>query len=78
VWIFEGSAGGFGWVEKDVDTGLRTGRRVQVKDDQSAVSDELECWPKGVDETSPFFRKVRVEVEETSSVLHLSPSDRID
>ena len=27
-------------------TGLRTGRRIQVTDNQSAVNDELECWPK--------------------------------
>ena len=47
VWIFEGSAGGFGWVEKDLETGLRTGRRVHVKDDQSAVSDELEVLAQG-------------------------------
>ena len=62
---------GYAWVEKEVETGLRTGRRVQVVDNQSAVSDELECWPKDVDVTSPFFRKLRVETEETSSILRL-------
>jgi hypothetical protein len=46
VWAFEGSAGGYAWVEKELETGLRTGRRVQVTDSQSAVNDELECWPK--------------------------------
>jgi Protein kinase domain/WD40-like Beta Propeller Repeat len=72
IWMFEGSSGAFAWVEKDLETGLRTGRRVPVKDDQSAVGDELECWPKDVDVTSPFFRNVRVETAETSSVLRLS------
>ena len=43
----------------------------RVMNDQSAVNDELECWPKDVDVTSPFFRKLRVETEETSSVLRL-------
>ena len=60
---------------KEIETGLRTGRRVQVANDQSAVNDELDCWPKGVDVTSPFFRKLRVETEETSSILRL-PSTR--
>jgi hypothetical protein len=69
--VFEGSAGGFAWVEKEVATGLRTGRRVQVVNDQSAVNDEIDCWPKDVGTTSPFFRKLRVETDETSSVLRL-------
>ena len=72
VWTFEGSAGGYAWVEKEIETGLRTGRRVHVKDDQSAINDELECWPKEIDASSPFFRKLRVETEETTSVLRLS------
>ena len=78
LWVFEGSAAGFGWVEKDIETGLRTGRRVLVKNNQSAVNDELECWPKDVDVTSPFFRKVRVEAVETSSVLRLSARELTD
>jgi len=76
IWAFEGSAGGYAWVEKEVETGLRTGRRVQVVSDQSAVSDELDCWPKDIDATSPFFRKLRVETEETSAVL-LVPSREV-
>jgi len=75
VWVFEGSAGGYAWVEKTIETALRTGRRVQVTDTQSAVSDDLECWPRNVDATSPFFRKLRVETEETSSILRLPPSE---
>ncbi len=67
----------YAWVEKELETGLRTGRRVQVTDDQSAVNDELECWPEDVDVTSPFFRKLRVETEETSSILRL-PARRTD
>jgi hypothetical protein len=74
VWAFEGFAGRYAWVEKEVETGLRTGRRVQVAEDQSAVNDELDCWPKNVDATSPFFRKAWVETEETSTVLRLPSS----
>src|SRR4029079_16295638 len=40
VSTFEGSAGGYAWVEKDVETALRTGRRVQVTDNQNAVNDQ--------------------------------------
>jgi len=75
VWTFEGSAGGYAWVEKDVETGLRTGRRVQVGDNQSALNSELECWPKDVDATSPFFRKLRVEAEETALLLRFGARD---
>jgi protein kinase-like protein/WD40 repeat protein len=74
VWVFEGSAGRYAWVEKEIETALRTGRRLQVTENQSAVSDELDCWPKDVDVTSPFFRKLRVETEETSSILRLPRS----
>ena len=71
IWAFEGSAGNYAWVEKEVETGLRSGRRVEVTNDQNAASDELDCWPKNSGATSPFFRKLRVETEETSSVLRL-------
>src|SRR5262249_10945681 len=57
VWAFEESGGHYTWVEKEVETGLRTGRRVQVTEDGNAVSDERACWPANVDATSPFFRK---------------------
>jgi hypothetical protein len=78
IWAFEGSAGGYSWVEKDVETGLRTGHRVHVTDDQSAVNDRLECWPKGIDAASPFFRKLRVETEESTSVLRLAARQLAD
>jgi dipeptidyl aminopeptidase/acylaminoacyl peptidase len=78
IWTFEGSAGGYAWVEKEIDTGLRTGRRQQVADNQSAVNDDLECWPKDVDVTSPFFRKLRVETEEMSSILRLPRNKLVD
>jgi dipeptidyl aminopeptidase/acylaminoacyl peptidase len=74
VWTFEGSASGYAWVEKEIETGLRTGRRLQVTENQSVVSDELECWPRDVEPKSPFFRSVRLKTEETSVVLRL-PSD---
>jgi serine/threonine protein kinase len=78
VWAFEGSAAGYAWVEKEIETGLRTGHRVQVSDDRNAVNDDLDCWPKNVDVASPFFRKLRVETEETSSVLRLPPKTLLD
>ena len=75
VWGFEGSAGHYAWVERDIETRLRTGHRVEVKASQSAVYDDLECWPENVDVTSPFFRKLRVETEEASSILRLPRSN---
>ena len=78
IWTFEGSAGGYAWVEKEIETGLRTGRRVQVTDGQSAINDQLECWPANASVASPFFRKVRVETEELSTVLRLGSNELID
>ena len=78
VWAFEGAAGGYAWVEKEVETGLRTGNRVPVTVDQSAVDDHLECWPANVASTSPFFPRLRVETEEASSILRLSRAKLTD
>src|SRR5262249_18404911 len=78
VWGFEGSAGDFGWVEREIETGLRTGRRLKVKESQNAVSDHLGCWPENVEVTSPFFRRVRVETEETSSILRLARTNLVN
>jgi hypothetical protein len=78
VWTFEGSGGGYAWVEKEIETGLRTGRRAQVGDSQSAVADQLDCWPKNADPKSAFFRSVRVETKESSSILRLPPDYPID
>jgi hypothetical protein len=69
VWAFEGSARGYAWVEKDVETALRTGRRVQVTENQNSINDRLDCWPKGSDGQSLAFPTVRVLTEETSSIL---------
>jgi hypothetical protein len=78
LWGFEGSAGRYFWAERDVDTHQRTGRRIEVAASQSASDDELDCWPKNVDRTSPFFRKVRVEAEESSSLLRLPRSSLVN
>ena len=45
-----------GWKRRS-RRGLRTGRRVQVADDQSAVNDELTAGRRTSMPTSPFFRK---------------------
>jgi hypothetical protein len=78
VWTLEESPRGFVWVEKEVETALRTGRRIQVTEGQGAISDEPECWPKVVEETSPLFRRLRVETEETSSILRLQAAKLSD
>jgi Tol biopolymer transport system component len=71
VWAFEGSARHYRWVEREIEGQRRTGRRIDVNDDQSAVNDELDCWPPDADADSPFYRKLRVEKDETASVLRL-------
>jgi hypothetical protein len=78
IWGFEGSAGRYAWIERDVETRLRTGRRFEVRESQSAVNDDLDCWPEHVEVTSPFFRRLRVETEETSSILRLPRSGLVD
>jgi serine/threonine-protein kinase len=78
VWGFEGTAGHYVWVERDVETGLRTGRRVEVKATQDAVNDDIECWPRDVTADSPFFRKIRLETEEATSVLRLPAGNLVD
>jgi len=71
IWGFEGSGGRYLWAERDVETRLRTGRRIEVAAEQDANNDDLDCWPRDIAVTSPFFRKLRVETEETSSILRL-------
>jgi hypothetical protein len=75
VWGFEGTAGHYVWVERDVETALRTGRRVEVKANQDAVNDDIECWPPDATAASPFFRKLRLETEEATSILRLPRRD---
>jgi Tol biopolymer transport system component len=76
VWAFEGSAAGYAWVEKEVATGLRTGRRVQVASNQNGSNnEELDCWPKNVEKGSPFLSRPRVETDETSAVLGLASNE---
>jgi hypothetical protein len=78
VWGFEGTAGHYFWVERDIETAARTGRRVEVNDKQDAVNDDIECWPRGVPAGSPFFRKLRLETEETTSILRLPTGNLVD
>jgi dipeptidyl aminopeptidase/acylaminoacyl peptidase len=75
IWGFEGTAGHYVWVERDLETAARTGRRVEVKANQDAVNDDIECWPHGVPAASPFFRRLRVETEEATFVLRLPRRD---
>jgi hypothetical protein len=78
VWGFEGSPGHYLWAERDVEKRVRTGHRIEIKGDQNPENDDLECWPRDVDERSPFFRKLRMETEETSSLLRLPVRSLMD
>jgi serine/threonine-protein kinase len=71
IWGFEGTSGHYVWVERDVESASRTGRRVEVRTSRDAVDDDIECWPDDVPSGSPFSRRLRLETEESSSILRL-------
>jgi hypothetical protein len=70
IWGFEGSAGKYFWSERDVATGVKTGKRLPVPEGHGRT-DEIGCWPRSAEEGSPFFQRLRVETDETSSVTTL-------
>jgi hypothetical protein len=75
IWVFEeSSSGGYAWVEKELETDLRTGRRLSIAQSSSGPDEDFDCWPKDVDAASPFFSRPRVETRETSSLLGLPSS----
>jgi len=74
IWSYEGGAARYSWVERDVLTGVKTGEQF----DNEAVSNrdkELRCWPSDAPPSSPFFRRVRVEQEESAQIVLLPGLD---
>jgi len=70
IWSVEGTEGRYVWVERDVDTGAKTGRRSELT---SPVEDG-QCQPpphSGVS-ASPTLR---IEVEERADVLRVPGAD---
>ena len=73
VWGLEGSRGSYFWSERDVTTERRLDGRVAL-DDVVDESEQLHCSPRNVPPTSPFFERVRSQVDERSALFVL-PAD---
>jgi Tol biopolymer transport system component len=80
VWAFDGSTKQYAWSERNAATGAKTGGRLEMQEttnDANEQADEDMCWPVGQRPGSPFFPRLRIEVEETSHLLHLPAESKI-
>jgi hypothetical protein len=79
IWSLGGAARHTFWSERDLTTGARTGRQVEVGGDEintgRASVDEVQCWPSHAQPGSAFFMPLRVETEESSRLLRVAPRD---
>jgi serine/threonine protein kinase len=66
IWSYEGTSGEEFWTERNVLSGARTGRRVEVDRSSTAL-----CLPKDVRADSELKPRLRVEQEELSRLLLL-------
>jgi hypothetical protein len=77
IWSLRGAARRIFWSERDVTTGARTGRQLEVGGDEintgRTSADEVQCWPPNAHPGSPFFMPLRVETEESSRLLRFAP-----
>ena len=67
VWSLEVSLGHFSWIERNVATGKKTGKRLEVP--VQGALDELRCWSDDSSTAFPPSRSVSVQTEERSLVL---------
>ena len=75
IWIFEGSAKGYFWTERDASTGGRAGGSIGLGssfNDANQQPEQSRCWPSGDLPNGPPFPRVRVETVEQSRVLRLN------
>ncbi len=71
IWSLEGAGKEYRWVERNTENAAATGRTILL--DSDGDINDGRCWPKVSDSRSPFFRRVQVETEETSTLLSLDP-----
>jgi hypothetical protein len=64
LWTLEGAAKTHSWIERDAEFGLTTGKRLDLEPG-------ADCWPRVEDPRSPFYRRVKMEAEEDSSLLRV-------
>jgi hypothetical protein len=79
LWTFEGSARHYFWIERDIESGNATGRRIDMGEsvnDANQDPDERRCWPPDDNETAASFPKIRIETEEMSNLLRLESDVR--
>jgi hypothetical protein len=70
LWGLEVSEGRYFWFEREIVSGTRTGKSLQVQTDNAVLGD-VECWPSSVPKNSALFQRLRVETEETSRLMSL-------
>ena len=66
VWFLEAGAGRYYWSERNVVSGEKTGKRIEVLSENMAVG-EVECG--STLPNSPVFQPVRIEKDEVSRLL---------
>ena len=66
VWFIEAGAGRYYWSERNVVSGEKTGKRIEVLSENVAVA-EVECG--STLPSSPVFQPVRIERDEVSKLL---------
>jgi serine/threonine-protein kinase len=73
VWVYEGVRGHRAWVERDINTGEKTGQTFAARGN-SHETGEPTCWSVETGPDRPSLGKVRVEKDETSELLLLPQS----
>jgi serine/threonine protein kinase len=79
LWTFEGSAKHYVWIERDVESGAATNRRIDLGEsvnDANQDPDERHCWPPDDVAEAALFPKIRIETEEISNLLRLASDVR--
>jgi hypothetical protein len=70
LWSLEGARGHHAWVERNAATGAKTGSQRAAATNLEST-DQNQCLPASAKPGSPFFRPVRIETDETSTLLRL-------
>jgi hypothetical protein len=79
LWTFEGSAKRYLWIERDIENGRATGRKIDMGDalnDANQDPDERRCWPSDDADEAARLAKLRIEKEEVSNLLLLTSDIR--
>lgn len=74
LWVFEGSARKYFWSERDIASGDRTGRLINLGEslnDAAQQPDQARCWPTEAESAFSIFPRVRVEAQEEARILRL-------